>query len=101
MGLGEEDRGVELGNLKTHILPIQQFMQPQVLPRNTLHCIHNPKQTKQDPDLICSKSPSQCTSVHLERGECTTLPMRDRYVGDMRNVMRYRYIYCNHYYGTG
>jgi hypothetical protein len=91
MGLGDKYHGVQLVNLKTHILPIRRFMHPNVLPHHTPHCIHNPEQTKLDTDLLCSKAPSQCT----------TLPMRDRYVGALRNMMPYRYIYCNHYYGTG
>jgi hypothetical protein len=59
-------------------------MHTQVLPRHTLHCIHIPEQTNHGPDLLCSKSPSQCTSVHVEREECTTLTMTDMYVGALR-----------------
>jgi hypothetical protein len=59
-------------------------MHPQVLPRHTLHCLHNPEQTNHDPYLLCTKSPSQYTGVHVEREECTTLHMTDRYVGALR-----------------
>jgi hypothetical protein len=63
--------------------------------------VEKEKKTNHNPDLIFSKLPSQCTIVHVERGECTTLPLKDRYVGALCNMMRYLYIYCNHYYGTG